>query len=323
VRPLVDLEIEPLPSRTLAVVGETVTFPLVLRSVGTQAVADARITIDTHPLLGLEVVGSGADCSGSSGVFECSFGTLESGAEVGAQLRVRSDVALWAMVQLHAHPDSGDEVRDNSSRSTIVEIRQAVDVQVGSPNVSFQAREGMERTDMLWLTSVGAYAATDVEARIELPEGVTAVTAYMEEGECTIADRLVRCSIDELSNSSRSIELTYVGAEPGTFSGSFTVSANDDADASNNSAALTFEIIPNTDAAVVLPEDRHAFIDDDRDWVISVVNNRYALPDSSLRVDINPFGQPDMTIVSAVPSKGTCAVLPVLVSCDIGTLDPN
>lgn len=321
-RPRVDLAIEPLPSYTLAVVGEPVDLPLVLRSVGTQAVADARITINTDSILTVEVVGENVECTGSAGAFDCSFGPMEPGAQIAAQLRLSSDVPVWAIVRVDAHPDSGDEVYSNSSVQAVLETRVAVDLRFDDSTFFYYARDGVEQTDALYFRSAGAEMPSGVEARIELPEGITPVSASLDEGECTIDDRIVTCSLAQMLYTYHWLQLQFVAAEPGTYLGSVTLSADEDADASNNVASLSFEITPNTDAAVVLPLDGHAFLDEARDWVFSVVNNRYELPDSSLTIFTSLGGQ-EVDIESATPSKGTCIIEPTFIECSIGTLDPN
>lgn len=321
VTPRLDLAIDPLPYEVVAVVGQAVEIPVVIRSVGAQAMPDARLLLrGASEDIVVELVWAGGTCTTTQYEYECALGTLAPGTVLNAVLRARSDVVGRTYLYVSDSPSSGDEIAVNSHHNFLLDVRPEVDVRVPHFSGEISLRDGIETTRGILILSQGVRDATDITARVTLPNSFVLQSAQMEGEQCSISGSVATCTLATLSpNQTARVEMTFVAPEPGSFSGVIEVSAAEDADPSNNSAPLVFDVRANTDARAVGPTNRHVLVNETEEWVFSVENGRYALPDSSLELE---YGL-NVVLESISASRGTCTLESYRVRCSIGTLEPN
>lgn len=315
-----DLAIDPLPYEVIAAVGELVEVPVVFRSVGAAAMSNARVTVSGNNALELELIGENITCTDAGWLLDCSLGRLDPGTVVNATLRLRSNDVRRDYITIETPFDSEDEVSSNSDRMFTLDIRPEIDVVVPEYSSAYLVYDGVETTVSTSVGSIGVRAATQVNVAVTLPESFTLVSARADGAQCTSAGRVATCEFAAIEGGQfRAVDITFIANELGAFSASVAVSALEDVDAANNSASVNFEVRANADAHIVLPEDRHAFVGEAEDWVFSVVNGRYALVDSTFDFDLNT----NIVIESINASRGACTHAGYVISCTLGTLEPN
>lgn len=320
VTPRIDLAIDPLPYQVTAALNQPTEVPLAIRSAGAEAIPDARISIVGGEGVTLDLVGTGIECTSSGNGRTCSLGPMQPGDVLDVTLRLQGDRVQNTYIFIEAADSIGDEVHSNSDVRFLFEVRPEADVIVPRSSWPSFARDGVEATLNLYFNSFGISEVHDVRAVVTLPEGFTMVSANNGLGPCAIEGRVATCLVPTLlAQQTSSMWMTFIAPEPGTFEGSFEVFAAEDADPTNNAAAILFEITPNVDAHLIVPGDRYGFVDEPMEWVFSVANGRYAMPDGLLAFELSP----EIEILSFEPSRGSCVNLDQRIDCEIGTLEAN
>jgi hypothetical protein len=281
--------------------------------------SDTRVQITRDVGVSAELLATGATCADNGFLLECSLGALASGAVLNGTLRLKSDHVDFGYVAINVSPASGDTVSRNSNSSMRFDVRYGIDVAVANATDGFRAREGLSATKGLTFFSKGVQSAQNITATLVVPDEITISAVNMAGGKCTFESHSATCTLPSMSLYYAGMDVTFAGAIPGTYTGTFTVAAQDDALASNNTAALTLEIVPNVDARVVVPTNTFGFVNEPLDLTFAVVNDRYALADSLLILE----GTTNLLIDSVTASRGSCSVSNFKIECPIGVLQPN
>lgn len=264
----------------------------------------------------------GPTCTRSFFSLLCSFGTLQPGETRPVTLRGRIDEEGDLRIDIFSDITQVDDRSDNDRMSVSIQARLGDDVQLQVPQPSSSAFEGRDQTLSALITAVGVNPSQNVVATATLPIGFFVQFVSIEGGTCSrqmATPHIATCSVQQLPPSERrSMDLRYTAGEPGTYTGTFSVSASADLDPANNSAPVTFTVAPDVDGALLGPPPQRLRTDVPVELPFTIASNKYALPDA--RVDFTWSQLADVTIVAP---GATCADTATGHSCSFGTLAPN
>jgi hypothetical protein len=157
---------------------------------------------------------------------------------------------------------------------------------------------------------------------VSLPQGFTISSAQLFSGQCTVraTRNLADCTAASIAkNSSAAVSINYVPGQPGTFDGSISVSATEDADPANNSLAPHFTVAPAVDARIVAPTEARIAVGIVADLVFTVSTNRYALPNASVAFQ----KVAGLDVFSATAPGANCTDGPQALLCSFASIAAN
>ncbi len=105
------------------------------------------------------------------------------------------------------------------------------------------ARVGEDFSYRVEISNIGAAAATNVRVSISIPEGLGVIDTTASAGACTVSAGTVHCTQDAASEGTTSaVTLTLRAARAGDFPSQVSVSADNDAVASNDTAQALIQV---------------------------------------------------------------------------------
>jgi uncharacterized repeat protein (TIGR01451 family) len=164
----------------------------------------------------------------------------------------------------------------------------------------------------------GPKAAAGVEVVTEVPEGMRFLSATPTSGSCT-GSSTITCIIGALDNgSSASVQLTLTGSQAGTFTSSATVTSATADPTTPNTASTSVQVTHAVaDLSVSVPASITSLRDETFTLRVSVHNNGPDVASNPVLTDVLPTG---LTLVSAVPSQGSCSGSTTL-TCSLGAME--
>jgi hypothetical protein len=303
-------------------IGTDAVWSVEVRSQGVRSVDDVHVRLSTtNPEITITVEPPlDASCTAVTDVIDCALGSMAPQTTQTIQFRTNANVPLGANILAQIVLATPDNETSNDFTSMILDVRVGDEISIGaSVPTSFD-----ERPSALFgsLFAFGANASENVQVQVTLPAGFIAQSASLDGQPCALtAANLVHCSLAHMDAvSTASLSVQFVAPQPGSYAGSIEVSADRDTDPSNNSQALTFEILPNVDArlSAAAPPER-ARTDMPVDLVFTVDTNKYALPDAKLY--FSWFGALDE--FSATAPGATCGFNGGGYSCEWPSIAAN
>lgn len=243
-----DIGIERDATPITSIVNEWTTVPVVIRSLGVEAVDDV--------LIGVTLMGRGSQmqtvtvdagaCTGTAVYYTCSLGTMQPGTSRTITAVVRGTSA--ESLELRTGLLISDQQGNNDDATRAIYVGYAQDVTVLSTAHAQGFEEG-EISSSATVRSVGITATHNIVTTFEIPSPSRVVSASMEGATCTlVSEHHAMCALPSLEpNESVQMIVRTISDSPGVHTGVFTVTAPEDGDPTNNSRAVQLTVIPFLD----------------------------------------------------------------------------
>ena len=320
-----DVSVFANPLLRIVAIGSDATWTVEARSTGVQQVDGVHLQVSAPAGVHLSVDGpTGEGCTTIAGGLDCSIGSIAAGAIKTLTLRGRANTPLRADIDLRVIAATPDDVPSNDFHTVAIDARVASEIGLfGLPAMDVAAFEAHTHSLLVTAFTSGANPTREVRLAIALPQNFTISEAAFGAVPCTVraaAPNLADCAVPQLETDRHTtLIVTYVPGQPGVFDGSVTVTAGEDADPSNNTLPLRFEVAPNIDARVLAPATPRVALGVGTDIVFTVATNKYALPDASVRFGV--IGSLDE--LSATAPGAACALGAQGLVCELGTIAAN
>jgi uncharacterized repeat protein (TIGR01451 family) len=191
---------------------------------------------------------------------------------------------------------------------------------VGSPE---PVLVGANLAYALSVSNAGPSPASSVTLTAALPTGVVFQSVTSSQGSCTESGGSVTCDLGGLApNAIATLTIGVSASAPGTWVNTATVTiAEDDLDATNDTASWTSTVDPAADVRVTMvgsPEP--ALVGAYLAYALSVSN---AGPSPASNVTLTAALPAGVVFQSATTSQGSCTESSGTVTCDLGDLAGN
>ena len=247
--PGADLELQKVVDKTIAEVGETVTFTVTLENKGPQTATNIRVSDPVPSGLTDIVASSGYDQA--SGIWTVpslardTTAMLTLTGELSSGGTITNAAELIAVDQMDGDstPGNGDESEDDQA-SASVSVETIVDLAITKMADPDPVAPGKDLTYTLGVTNNSPSEATDVTVIDTLPQGVTFVSAVGVGWDCGGVAGTVTCTRGSLNGSESAPDIGLrVIVDPSTIGqlqNTATVAANEaDNEQENNSQTIS------------------------------------------------------------------------------------
>lgn len=224
--------------------GQPVTAAVELVSVGSMDSPSAAVTLSIDPALQiLAAAAAGGTCATAPGTVTCNFGLIAPNDRRRIDLQLRGNVA-------GQHSISGtlaaplDQNSSNDSAVISISLTAASDGAIAiSPAALSGTERQLQRASVLLSTS-GTEPLADVTIRVVVPaDTLEVVAASADQGACSENAGTVTCNLGTVAAGvTRRLELDLRGRHSATSTIEATLTAGNDADASNDRASATVSV---------------------------------------------------------------------------------
>jgi len=319
----IDLAIDKVTLTPVVFPGEDVRFRLTVRNLGPDTATRVRVRDLLPPgLTFTSAVPSRGVCAASA----CRVARLRAGAQFTIDLTAIAGPDTGGRLLVDRARVTGREtdidLTNNTDRAA-VRIIPLVDIVVEKSTAAPQVEAGGDATFLVVVRNDGPSDATGVALRDFVPAGLQPVSATPTQGTCTTA---VSCALGPIP-AGGAVQIVVVARSDASLAGRTVVNAaaalarEHDSDLANNfdTAPVTFVAPPPLPADVVVTKTASSQTVNVGDTLTYTVTARNRGPGPAENVVVTDTPSPSLTLVSAVPSQGTCSAA-VPVSCDLGTL---
>ena len=248
---------------------------------GTQTVTNAavRIATDFHDPIQTVSVSGGTCVIESAQVARCQLGNLPVGDVRTLRVTVRGAVLGAGSINLQLTADKDEAFNDNSLNNYVL-VKNPIDLRLQAPNwVSrVESRQVVESIDLI---SGSLVAATNFVATVELPATVHFTSLTLADTVCQIIDaQHGRCTAATLPHViAREIRVGAIGDSPGTGRVKVAISADSDADTSDNAVEFDMQVDPYLDASVsTINVPEYVYVGETREFEAVVRTSYRPLP---------------------------------------------
>ncbi|MGB5624320.1 MAG: M12 family metallo-peptidase, partial [Woeseiaceae bacterium] len=166
--------------------------------------------------------------------------------------------------------------------------------------------------------SVGTDTANDVTVDVTIPAGVTLSSVSTTAGNCTSGAGSASCAIGTITaGSGATVTLTATTSTVGSATFDATITANIDANANNNQAAVQFDIDPAVDMISTAAATAQVALNGST-IIRPSVRNSSSITATDVTVTLTPGA--GINIDSASWSPGTCSIASNVATCDASSL---
>ena len=236
VQPGADLELKKVADKTLADVGDTVTFTVTLENKGPLTATNIQVS-DPVPNGLTDIVSSGGYDQGSGiwtvpSLAKDATATLTLTGELSSSGTITNTAELTAVDQIDpdSTPNNGDENEDDQV-SVSVSVDKVADLGISKMDDPDPVKPGSNLTYILSVTNNGPSQATSVTVTDTLPGGITFVAAAGAGWDCSEVAKTVTCTRGSLDAAETSPDITISVAVDFSTSGELentaTVSASE------------------------------------------------------------------------------------------------
>jgi uncharacterized repeat protein (TIGR01451 family) len=260
------------------------------------------------------------------GTVTCDIGTLAAGATVTVTITGSVSAAATSGTSINTASittTSADPVSGNNSSSATGNLTSAADLSLSKIGTPDPVTAGNAVSYQLSVRNAGPSNAAGAVVADTVPAGMVPTSATWPSGSCSIVGRSVSCPIGAIANGATVVVTiaatvsSAMSAGPAANTASVT-SATPDPAPSNNSD--TFVSTVNRSANLVASKSVSSptvVAGNTLTYQIGVINNGPSTAEVAQLVDTIPAG---MTIVSVVPTGGTCDTSGNTITCDGGAL---
>ena len=324
VPPLVDLSVVKSGSPDPAVPGEPVTWTVEVSNAGPNTATG--VTVTESMTNATFASASGATCAASTGdtSFTCDLADIPAGDSVTFTITADTDPSLTDSdaVGNTAIADSNEDDDDatNNSGSAKLPIDPVADLSIEKSDDLDPAQPGDTVTYTLTVTNNGPSDAHNVQIVDGPPPGVTVTGISLvapASGTCNLAAN--SCTVPLIAAGDTvdvEVTVTIDAATTGTITNTAKVSGEDpDPVSGNDSTTEDTEIEPVADIRVEKTTlDAPVVAGEQVTYRIRVFNDG---PSTAAAVSVTDTLDPILTLVSAVPTQGSC---PGSIACNLGAI---
>ncbi len=325
VQPLIDLAITKADDPSTVLVGENLTYTLVVSNLGPSDATGVTV-LDELPS---NVAFVSADSTQGVTNFADGIITVDLGdmaVEQSETVTIVVTVAPTARDTLvNTATVSGNEQESdtsNNSASVVTTVQPLIDLAITKADDPSTVLAGENLTYTLVVSNLGPSDATGVTVVDQLPVGVQFVSAVPTQGVAAHADGTVTVNLGDLAVDQSETVTMFVTVAPtaiGTLVNTATVSGNEqESDTSNNVASVTTTIQPMVDLAIFKADSPDPVIaGQELTYILSVVNNG---PSNATGVMVTDQLPEEVQFQSGSASQGTLIHTNGMVSVDLGDL---
>ena len=301
-QPSADLNLQKTVDQPLTDVGKTVIFDIILKNVGPNTATNVVVN-DILPagLTYLNSIPSQGTYNSGTGVW--NVGTLVNQAIATLKIVARADeVGIFTNIATASSDVYDPHPEDNTDAAT-VQVRPSADLAIKKTAEPLEVTIGENVVFTLTVTNLGPNAATGVVVNDLLPAGLSFVSATPSKGtynNLTGIWTIGNMNKDDVETLT--IEAT-VNTE-GAILNIANVSGNEyDPNPTNNQALAQVNGEPASDLSITKNVcDCTPYVGQNINYIITISNNG---PSDATGVKVTDLLPPQVTFVSATPSKGT------------------
>ena len=316
-----DLELTAAASPDPALVGEPVTYTLVVRNTGPQAATGVRLTDDLPAGVAFEsATPTQGTCAEVGGTVTCSLGALAGGDTASVEIEVTPQAVGTLTNQARVASDVNDPDPDDNAATTETAVDPVADLSVTKSGAPDPVLAGELLTYTVAVHNSGPSSASGVSLFDTLPAGVTFESAVPSRGNCSDSGGTVGCALGTLADGEgASVLITVRAREPGTVTNQANVlSFVADSDSEDNSARAETTVLAAADLSLTKsaapdPVPAGAQVT----YTLAVQN---AGPQAATGVTVTDDLPAGVTFDSATPTQGSCAEAGGEVACALGTV---
>ncbi|MBJ7471107.1 MAG: DUF11 domain-containing protein, partial [Solirubrobacteraceae bacterium] len=326
--PGADLVVSKSVSPAAQDVGGNVTWTVSVRNDGPGPATGVSLFDNLPAGVTVQSITPSQGTCGSGDPFTCALGTLASGATATVAIAARPGLATAGTTLTNTasatttafDPDTG-----NDTATSPLTVNAAADLRVVKTADRATANVDDDITWTVTLTNDGPSAAVGATITDTAPAGVTIQSVTPPGGvSCSTAGQVISCAVSAPLASGASRAVQIVGrvnrASAGTpQQNSATVASSTfDPDPADNLSSVTTSVNNAADLRVTKTADRAtANVGDVISWTVTATNDGASPATGVQLTDVLPAG---VTLLTRVPSQGTCSVVGPQVICAIGGL---
>jgi uncharacterized repeat protein (TIGR01451 family) len=320
VDPAADLSVTKSDSPDPVLAGQLLTYTLSVHNAGPSS-APAVTLSDTLPsgVTFESATPTQGSCSESGGTVTCGLGSLASGANASAEVKIRSSVPgtlsnSASVVSLVTDPNSA-----NNSDGEDTTVTGAADLSLTKSDSPDPVFVDELLTYTLQVQNAGPQDATGVTLTDTLPSGVTFESATSSQGTCDEVSGTVTCDLGSVTNGGgASAEIKVRPQNDGTITNQAGVTSDlPDPDSADASASESTTVRAVADLALTKTDSPDPVLAGELLTYTLAVHN--SGPQSAAGVTLTDT-LPAVTFVSATPTHGTCSESAGTVTCNLGTI---
>ncbi|HEX4955293.1 MAG TPA: hypothetical protein VF017_18035 [Thermoanaerobaculia bacterium] len=288
---------------------------------------EATGVVLTDPLPGVLTLISSSPpglCSSSAGTVSCALGTLAPGAsrqiELTAALSLSASGTLTNVATLIGQ--QADPTPADNTATALTTVGPPVDLEVTIVDTPDPVPVGDTLLYTVTVVNHGPATATGVQLLDTVPAGLTLVSAVPGQGACSPAGNVIPCALGSLTNGQSVtvfVSTTVGAAAVGQISNTATVSSEAlDREPANDSATALTTVTAVADLGVTLVDAPDPLgVGEQLTFTATVSNSGPATGLATTFATSLPAG---LTLLSAVPTQGSCTPSGASVSCNLGSL---
>ena len=313
-----DVTVQTSTPNIVVAIGQAFSFSATVRSAGPETVHGVTSFISVPSQIVIDAVSAEGGTCTVQPALACTLGDLPSGTSRRIDLQAHGTQLVGSSGGFSVQASDDEDFRNNSAQMQFT-VKHASDIAMNG----FESRGGGEGRIFIINTPVmsrGLGPASDVVVNATMPASFTIHEASLANGNCTITLNRATCMLNSLAGGSDAmLRLDVSGALIGSFSGTITASASNDAEPANNALNVSLQIIPFVDVGLILPtQPLAASVGELFTFPISVVTGPQPVANVVVRLSLQNVGR--YTIESMSASFGSCTEFVALVECALGTL---
>jgi uncharacterized repeat protein (TIGR01451 family) len=320
VNPVANIAITKTASPESVLLGNNVTYTLVVTNAGPSIAANVAVTdnLPSNVSLVSTNVSQGSACSGSTSV-TCNLGSLGVGDTATVSIIVRADELGTFTNQANATSSVTDLESSNNTASATTTVIPAADLAITKFATPNPALVGMPLTYTVSVTNLGPSISTNVDLTDTLPSNVSIISTSTTQGICSGLATLT-CNIGTLHvGASSTLTVVVMPTASGTLANIASATGSEsDSDTSNNSTSTITTVNRATVDLAVTKADTPdpAVAGQDVTYTIIVTNNG---PDASTPLTLTDNLPAGVSLVATSATQGTCAGT-TTITCSLGIL---
>ena len=317
-----DLSLTKTDAPDPVLVGQLLTYSLTVSNAGPSAATSVTIT-DTLPsgVTFDSAIASQGTCTESSGTVTCQLGTINSGLNATASIKVRPQSQGSITNQASVSSAAIDTNLANNSASASTTVNPVADLSVTKTDSPDPVLVNQELTYAVGVQNNGPSTATSVTVSDTLPAGVTYVSATPSQGTCSQSAGTVSCSLGAIANgSSASVQIKVVPPTNGSITNQATASSSvSDPNSANNTATATTTVRRSADLSITKSDSPDPVLQGQEvTYTLGVHNAGPSVASDVTVTDTLPSG---VTFNSATTSQGSCSQSAGVVTCLLGDMN--
>ncbi len=311
--------------------GSTATWTVTVRNNGPGTATGVSLSDDLPAGITVQSITPSQGTCGTGDPFTCNLGTLASGATATVAVAARPALATAGTTLTNSATATSTSFDPDSSDNTATSglaVNPAADIRVTKTADRATANVDENITWSVALSNLGPTAAAGVTLTDTAPAGVTIQSVTPPAGvTCSTAGQTISCAVTGTLASGATRTVTIVARVNRASAGSpltnaaTGASSTFDPDTSNNLSSVTTNVNNAADLRVSKTADRAtANVGDTISWTVTATNDGASPATGVQLTDVLPAG---VTLLTRVPSQGTCSVVGAQIACALGTLAVN